>query len=151
MGLAEARAQRTTRAELVEAMNQARPLAAQLRGALARREALGPAPMLKAAAALRETIGSIRADIRSIAHRAYLDDEAALICLLDQEAKLRETYRRKPSLEQIRKAVARHREEAERQLHADHEAASAAAEKVAEQTRIAIAANAAGELMRACA
>lgn len=144
-------AARTTRAELKDAMMQARPLAAQLRAALDMRASLGPAPMLKAAGALRETIGSLRSDIRSIANRAYMDDEEVLICLLAEEDRLRASYRRLPTLDQVQRAISRSIGNAERDLHAANEAANEARERLEEATRAAVATAAAGVLLGSAA
>lgn len=140
-------APRATRAEIAEAMNDARPLAAQLRAALQKRDELGPAPLLKVAGALRETIGSLRADIRSVANRAHLD-ENGLICLLAEEDRHYRTYRRRPSVAQLARAISRGGGEAERDLMAEHEEVAAASRRLEEKTRTAIAYKAAGDLLR---
>ena len=137
---------RTTQAELVEAMDNGRRLAAELRQAKVRRAALGETLSLKAEGALRETIASIREDLRSIAERAYLDVDV-LICLLNEEDRIRTSLRRKPTIDQLRKAVGRRIGETERDNLAAHEAARIAQERAAQSTADRTAAAAAGRLL----
>lgn len=137
---------RTTQAELAEAMQNGRRLAAQLRQAKLRRDALGETLSLKAEGALRETISSIRADLRSIADRAYLDVDV-LICFLNEEERIRTSLRRKPTVEQLRKAIFRRIGETERDEIAAHEAATAAQGRAAQATADRTAARGAGLLL----
>lgn len=138
----------TTLPEIADAMANGRQYASLLRAAITRREAMNDAPTLKAAGAMREQIAGIRADLRSIADRAYLDVDV-LIFLLDEEHRLNISFRRKPTLDQLRKGVARRIGETECEEAAAHEALTTAQERVTRATAHRVAVSSARHLLGA--
>ncbi len=141
---------RTSPQEIAEAMNNGRTLAAHLRAALERRNKFGPTLSLKQAGTLREAIAQLRADLRSVADRAFLDVDV-LICLLDAEHAARASNGRKPSATQLQKAIARRVAETERLDPEAQAAATIAQERAAQATRDRLAAASAQHLIGAWA
>lgn len=141
---------RTSPQEIAEAMNNGRSLAAQLRAALDRRNKFGATLSLKQAGTLREAIAQLRADLRSIAERAFIDVDV-LICLLDAEHAARASNGRKPSAAQLQKAIARRVAETERLDPEAQAAATVAQERAAQASRDRVAAAAARHLIGAWA
>ena len=143
-------AARTSPAEIAEAMNNGRRLANQLRDALDLRNKFGPTMSLKQAGSLREAITALRADLRSVADRAFIDVDV-LICLLDAEHAARPSNGRKPSAQQLQRAIARRVAETERFDPEAQAAATIAQERAAQATRDRVAAAAARHLIGAWA
>ncbi|OWK34088.1 hypothetical protein [Sphingomonas dokdonensis] len=137
---------RTSPAEIAEAMNNGRALAAQLRAARQKREQITGVPTLRQNGLLMEQIAGLRGDLQAIANRAFLDLDV-LISLLDAEHFARVSNGRRPSAEQLKRAMRRILAQLERDEPQAHEAAKIATEKAAQLTRDRVAAAAAGMLM----
>jgi hypothetical protein len=137
---------RTSPAEIAEAMNNGRTIAAQLREARQERSRFAGVPTLRQSGEIMERIGRLRGDLRAIANRAFIDVDV-LISLLDAEHSARASNGRRPSAEQLKRAMRRILAQLEREEPEAHEAAKLATEKAAQLTRDRVAAQAAGMLM----